>query len=220
MPSLIGAYKEKVLIAQAKRSLSIVLNAVSAAKAEAEVENNGEIFISSNTSDATADIIFANMNVVQRCKANDTNCLKDYKVKYAKATNDGYGNYRQPETLSYFSRAVLADGSIIGVHQSQYSGSCQDYFTAWDTDADGNYILDSSGNKTGEHLVPETDCGHVFFDVNGLKGPNQYGADAYLIYITPYSYIQSTGTINDVISNNKLSAQKYDLNGSFKKTGN
>lgn len=218
MPSLIAAYKERMFIAQAKKSLSIVLNAVSTARAKAEVENNGEIFISSNTSDVTANVIFENMHVVKRCKASDYNCLKGYTIKQDKAKNDGYGNYVQPGDLGNFSRAILADGSIIGVFQTKYpEGNCQNYYTTWDKDEDGNYILDSSGNKTNERLVPEVDCGHIFFDVNGLKGPNQFGADAYLIYITPYSYIQSTGAINDVIRNNKLTAQRYDLNGSFKK---
>lgn len=85
MPSLIAAYKEKMFIAQAKRSLSIVLNAVSTARAKAEVENNGEIFISSNTSDITANVIFENMHVVKRCKASDYNCLKGYTIKQDKA---------------------------------------------------------------------------------------------------------------------------------------
>lgn len=218
MPSLIAAYKEKMFVAQAKKSLSIVLNSVSFARAKAEVENNGEIFISSNTSDVTADIIFENMNVVQRCKENVSSCLKGYKLKQNKPINDGFGNYRQPQDLAKYSRAILADGSIIGVSQTKYpEGNCQNYYTTWNKDADGNYILDSSGNKTGERLVPEVDCGHIFFDVNGLKGPNQFGADAYLIYITPYSYVQSLGDINDVIRKNKLTAQRYDLNGSFKK---
>lgn len=221
MPSLIASYKEKVLISQAKKSLSIVLNAVSTARAKDEVENNGEIFLSSNTSDVTADVIFENMHVVKRCKGYDSNCLKGYIIKQDKARNDGYGNYEKPTDPVYFSRAILADGSIIGIMQQKYpESSCQNYYTTWDKDADGNYILDASGNKTNERLVPEVDCGHIFFDVNGLKAPNQFGADAYLIYVTPYSYVQSTGKINDVIRTNKLTATKFDDNGSFKKAGN
>ena len=217
MPSLLGYYQEKVLISQAKKSLTGILNALSLARLKADVENNGEIFVSSNTNDQTADIIFDNMNVVKRCKANDYSCLKGYTIKMDKARNDGFGNYIQPSEIGFFARAILADGSIIAVQQIKYSeGLCQNYYKTWDKDSNGNYILDSNGNKVNERLVPEVDCGHIIFDVNGLKGPNQYGADAYLIYITPYGYIQSTGSINDVIRNNKLTAQKFDNNGSFK----
>ena len=220
MPSLISGYQEKVLISQAKRSLSVVMNAISAARAKEGVENNGEIFMSSNTSEQTADAIFENMKIVKRCRVNDTNCLKDYKIKYDKPKNDGFGNYAKPYDFAWMPRAVLSDGSVVGIEQINYSeGNCLNYYTTWDKDSDGNFILDSSGNKVNERLVAETDCGHVLFDVNGLKGPNQFGADAYLIYITPYSYVQSIGSINDVISTNKLTAQKFDQNGSFKKTG-
>ena len=217
MPSLVGAYKERVLISQTKKTLSIILNAITQARVKKDVENNGEIFDSSNTSDMTAALLFENMNVVKTCKASNSNCLKDYKVTYDKPRNDGYGNYIQPQNISFYSRAILADGSIIGVSQTKYpEGSCTNYYTTWDKDANGTYILDSSGNKVNERKVREVDCGHIFFDVNGLKPPNQYGADAYLIYVTPYNYIQSIGDVNNVLHKNKLTAQKYDLNGSFK----
>ena len=70
--------------------------------------------------------------------------------------------------------------------------------------------------RTGERLVPEKDCGHIFFDVNGLKGPNQYGQDAYLIYVTDNDYVQSLGRINDVLSKNKLTYDKFQEGGKFK----
>lgn len=218
MPSLLGYYQEKVLISQAKKSLAGVLNALALTRSKAAVENNGEIFVSSNTNDQTADLIFENMNVLKRCKSSDYNCLKGYTIKMDKPRNDGFGNYIQPTQIGYFARATLADGSIVAITQTKYSeGVCQNYYKTWDKDKNGNYILDSNGNKVNERLVTEVDCGHILIDVNGLKSPNQYGADVYLIYITPYGYIQSIGSINDVIRNNKLTAQKFDNNGSFKK---
>ena len=218
LPALITNYKEKALISQAKKGLSVVLNALSKTRANLEVENNGEIFDSNNTSDQTADLFFANMNVASRCTSYKTNCLKDYKLKYAKPTNDGYGNYDQPSDnyMSGFSRAILNNGMIIGLWQTKYpEGNCTNYYTTWDKDSNGNYILDSDGNKVNERLVKETDCGHIFFDVNGLKGPNQFGADVYMIYVTPYAYTQNWGYINNVIQNNKLDAVQYDVNGKF-----
>lgn len=216
MPSLLANYKEKALITQAKKTLSVVMNGIAMARAKAEVENNGEIFISGQNRDITADLIFEHLNVVRRCKSNDSTCLSDYRITYEKPRNDGYGNYLQPSNPRSYSRAILADGSIIGVTQTNYpEGSCTNIYTTYDKDAKGNYILDADGNRTNPRQVREVDCGHIFFDVNGTKGPNQYGADVYLIYITPYGYIQSTGLINDVIRTNKLTAQKYDLNGKF-----
>lgn len=114
--------------------------------------------------------------------------------------------------MNYYSRAVLKDGSIIGVSQTKYpEGSCQNYYTAYDKDANGNYILDSDGNKTGEKLVPEVDCGHIFFDINGVKGPNQFGQDAFIIYVTPDKYKQAVhyGKIDDVLKYDKLSFEKF-----------
>ena len=217
LPSLVANYKEKVMISQAKKGLSVVLNTLSKTRARLEVENNGEIFDSNNTPDQTADLFFANMNVASRCNsAGYCNFFRNYNIKFDKPINDGYGNYRQPFDLYSYAKAVLNDGMIVAIHQTKYpEGNCTNYYTTWDKDSKGYYILDSSGNKMNERKVKETDCGHILFDVNGIKGPNQLGADVYLIYITPYGYIQSYGYINDVIQNNKLHAVQYDINGKF-----
>ena len=219
MPSLIGKYQEKVLINQAKKSYSIIQNALVLTKANEEASSYGDIFRADNTSDETADIIFKNMQVVERCYSDTTKGCggTSYKIKQQYRKNDGYGNVAGSSILTKYSRAILKDGTIIGITQTKYpETACQNYYTAYDKDADGNYILDADGNKTGERLVPEKDCGHIFFDVNGLKGPNQYGQDAYLIYVTDNDYVQSLGRINDVLSKNKLTYDKFQEGGKFK----
>lgn len=210
LPTLVGKYQEKVLINQAKRSLSLINNALNLTKAKESASDNGDFFRSENTHDQTADIIFKNFQVIERCLSSKNGCGDSYKIKQQYRKNDGYGNVISSGGVKWYSRAVLKDGSIVGIYQTKYpESSCQNYYKTYDKDSNGNYILDENGNKTGERLVPEVDCGHIFFDVNGVKGPNQYGRDAYLIYVTPNGYIQSTGQINNVLKNNKLTYDNF-----------
>ena len=213
MPALVGKYQEKVLITQAKKSISIIQNALIMTKAKEEASSNGDFFRSENTHDETGNIFFKNLQVIERCYSGKKGCGYNVKYKQQRKRNDGYGKVAKAQTINSYSRAVLKDGSILGVSQTKYpEGSCQNYYKAYNKDANGNYILDSDGNRTGERLVPEVDCGHIFFDINGEKGPNQFGQDAYIIYVTPQNYKQATefGRIDDVLKYNKLTFEKFN----------
>ena len=178
MPSLLGYYQEKVLISQAKKSLAGVLNALALTRSKAAVENNGEIFVSSNTNDQTADLIFENMNVLKRCKSSDYNCLKGYTIKMDKPRNDGFGNYIQPTQIGYFARATLADGSIVAITQTKYSeGVCQNYYKTWDKDKNGNVIVTATPNgNTHGSIIEINGQWYVFF--HRQTGTNEFSRQA------------------------------------------
>lgn len=215
LPGLVAKYKEKVMITQAKRTMSIVYNALNLTRAKTESADYSNFFISTAKSDETADIIFKNLNIIERCKSNKNGCGGDIKIKPQYRTNDGYGNVSSGGSLKNYSRAVLKDGSILGIYQAQYAREgCQHDYIAYKKDSNGNYLKDENGDLIAEART-ETCCGKIFFDTNGVKGPNQYGQDVFIIYIQPNSYIQSLGSIQNVIKNNKLYYENYISGGEF-----
>lgn len=216
MPSLIAKYQEIVFVNKAKKAMSTIQNALVLTRQRNGFDSNAEIFVSNAPSSKAADLLFPNLNVVKRCAAGDLACGESV-IKRQRAKNDGFGNVAGP--LSHrWPKVVLVDGTVIGVQSATYEGpDCTAYYTAYDKDKNGNYILDADGNKTGAKKIAEPHCGTIFFDVNGEKGPNQFGADAFYIYVTSQGYIQSEGLINDVLRTGKLTAKKYDENQKFNK---
>lgn len=68
--------------------------------------------------------------------------------------------------------------------------------------ADGSYILFYSGStdcnvSRGSSKALNNYCGNIEFDINGKKGPNQYGLDIFVLYITKYGLIPA-GTKEEV----------------------
>ncbi len=216
LPVLVGKYREKVLISRAKKTYSIISNALNLAKSKESVSSYEEIFSADATSDESADIIFKNMQVIERCKSLAKGCGNDYTIKPQYRTNDGNGNVSKGGGNTDFSRAVLKDGSIIGIMQTAYSDSgCQNTYIGHQKDENGNYIKDDEGN-----LIPveghEICCAKIYFDTTGKAGPNQYGQDVFLIYVRPSNFLQSNGSINNVLANDKLYFEKYnDAGGKF-----
>ena len=60
--------------------------------------------------------------------------------------------------------------------------SCLNTWYSCERDDKGNCKKDADGNDI---MKPGSDdaCGYIYFDVNGVKGPNQYGRDAYSLKI-------------------------------------
>ena len=74
-------------------------------------------------------------------------------------------------------RMVLKDGSFVSIRKDNTSsGRC---FYNWTQN-----VTDENGFNTGETIArTSTRCGRIYFDVNGLKGPNQYGNDVFEIQV-------------------------------------
>ncbi len=112
-------------------------------------------------------------------------------------------------------KAVLADGSIIAINP--YIGGdieCGRIFTDKITDADGNWIPDGNGGyETKETYLKQ--CGIMIIDANGLKGPNQLGADTYSFIITNNKISNWHTKIESVLTDEELNYINYDAAGDF-----
>ena len=213
MPALIANYKNKVFATQTKKTYSTILNAMNRWQYEAGASDYAGIFIQTKTTEELANEFFSYLNIAQICKSGSSDCAPEY-YKYPKAKNDGKGK-NATYSNKYHYKAVLADGSIISINP--YIGGdseCGRIFTNKVTDADGNWIPDGNGGyETTEKYSKQ--CGVMMIDANGLKGPNQLGADAYSFIITNNKISNWHTKIESVLTDEELNYINYDAAGDF-----
>lgn len=92
-------------------------------------------------------------------------------VNYKGLDGVDFNNYPMNDTAR--GRLVLADGTFL-------------YFCLWNTNCAGGQVMD------GTYDI----CGYIHVDVNGAKGPNLWGRDAFRFYLTEKGLF-STGCAYD-----------------------
>ena len=196
LPGLIAKYRDKVYIVQVKKSYAAIQSAFNAAAFEmsGDSKNIASIFDTGTIEDA-AKLIFKHMKVLKTCMPDTEGCTVD-TVKFPMAMNDGYGNSRGID-MKFRYRVVLQDGSNVAVSKFNNEGGCLTTFTNYEKDGNGNYIFDDDGNRIPV-VSQEYQCGQLIIDGNGMKGPNQLGADVFFFIIAPdriRSYISDIDTV-------------------------
>lgn len=182
LPSVINDYRHKEFVVRAKKSASILTNALMAVQAEYGETDYSNIFESKN-GEETTDIQAKHLKVIKRCRAGEKGC-HDSPIKYASPRdNDGSGTagYWSKNGLSNNWQLVLTDGSIIQI--TKYS-TCKRTFIYNVTDENGNVVTDEEGNIMQAEGVGHS-CFDLTVDTNGNKGPNQIGMDVFGIFIDP-----------------------------------
>lgn len=181
MPSLIANYKNKVLLNQAKNSYSKLSNALIMSKSRNGYDSYGELFGPAYTDDEIIQELSKDLKMVKICKANQGGCwnwkTKSNKKKYSNGKTV-YNNYANS------SSAILNDGSVIFVNRYNHNGDCKWTNTWTQTDDKGNPVKDANGNEI-KLSSTEGRCGSIKIDVNGAKGPNQFGADTWDLDVYP-----------------------------------
>ena len=176
MPALVGKYRDQVLITQSKKTFSTISNAFNSLKAESGYSDYSGIF--ENSSEQILNDL--------------TKYIQVTETKPQKNSGESYNFY----TSHAMAKAIMIDGSTIAINSyntRNAGGDCLSKFDSGTTDADGNPIYNYSNQ-----------CGLIFFDTNGEKGPNQYGADTFSFIIKPEKFIQFQGDFYDAITGNTL----------------
>ena len=220
LPSLIADYKEKELVTRAKRSYSVIMNAINAYNADNEsLGDNSTLMDYSKTSEEIITEFSKYFNGAVLCKQNGKQkCNLSYKIKLLEAQNDGKGKNR---TYSMYSDAILlSDGSIVGLRrETTTSSSCYFEYTKCDTDADGNYIKNPDGScQSSVHISNR--CGRIMVDTNGNKGPNRFGSDVFTFQVlqNKITFMNSEGDLNYIVNYNKIQPYKdYTIGGDYGK---
>lgn len=180
LPSLIADFQDKQLIAQFKKTYSIISNSVLLAQQDlGTIGDNTRLFDVNKTSEEVAINFSRYFNGASVCKsASDKGCgTYSYKVKFATPYTAGTGE-NQMYTLNY-PLLLLADGAVLQIRQFS---DCHRVEYGYETEENGDYKLDADGNKIPVE-IQRTTCAIIDFDVNGPRMPNQYGRDVYEIAV-------------------------------------
>lgn len=215
LPSLIAKYQDEVLVNATKKAYSIIQNALVDAQADGGVLGDNTFLF---------DVTQSNVDLAKRfqkyfngaifCENRNSNgCSKYYDIKYKYATKQIVNGSTAGEFLNY-PKLILTDGTVLSLRQQQ---SCLNVWYSCERDDKGNCKKDENGNDI---MKPGSDdaCGYIYFDVNGLKGPNQYGRDSYCLKIrekdVAISFSNNVGSqsLKNILSGTeKLIYEKYNL---------
>ena len=178
LPNLIANYKNKEFATRAKRTYSLISQAIQ--RFQADNGSPGDVtglFDTSKTSNEVLTAFAKYFDGAEVCLSSNSCSKSRYSITYSYPLYDESSTSRA-DAISY-PFLVLKDSSIIAVRQ--YS-SCEFSTSGPQYDNDGNTIVDSSG-KPEIFEWTEYMCALITFDTNGTAAPNQYGADVFQLKI-------------------------------------
>ena len=214
MPALIANYKEKVLVSQVKKSYSQMQNALKLYAAKNECSEAACISDTNGTDEDITKKLFEAFNGGLYCNnsSNNKEC-KNYGIKSNTPTSNdsGTADYTDSFTKPFF---ISRDGATYKARQ--YS-SCIREATYVKKDENG-FTVDEDGDGKPDTVTTTVDlCAIIYFDANGLKGPNQFGADVYRIDIRSNGKIDQGSYITKTLSDNKLYYTPYNIGDKINK---
>ena len=213
LPSLVANYKNKVFSNQTKKTYSTILNAMNKWQYETGASDYSGVFIQSKTTKALADEFFSYLKIIKKCYSGTNGCMS-FEYKYPKAKNDGLGKNAVLKTNGYH-KVILADGSSVAIMPYiNGDADCGRIFTDKVTDSNGNWISDGKGGYETKETYSKQ-CGIMIIDANGLKGPNQLGADAYSFIITNKKIANWHTQIDSAIIDESLNYIDYNTGSDF-----
>ena len=205
IPSLMAATQEASLVPKVKKTYSTLAQALKLASNDYDTPGDFSlIFEEGKSASQITKELATYINGARYCDAGSSakGCSDlNYKIKYASLIKNGDSNTAaQSSRIINSPRIVLMDGTVIAI-TSQGRG-CGDY------EASGAIL--NNGVNTGNmwHQI-RSNCGEIFFDVNGPKRPNQFGVDAYGINVYQnslgFNYWSAYGTnsLRNILNNVK-----------------
>lgn len=209
LPVLIANFKEKEIIAKAKKDYSIVMQALQLAQNDYGTPNdNSSLFLSGETNNEVMTNFSKYVKGGQLCLTNSKEDIcTSLKYQILLSTYKGKYNPVAPPAI------ILPDNSVLFLVLS--TNKCTDTVNSGImNDEDGNFQYNPDGTPVTWTQI-RNDCGAITFDVNGAKGPNKYGYDAFRIDIWPdhvgksYWDVYGASSLFSILSGGKL---KYNQN--------
>lgn len=217
LPSLIQKNQDKKLISRTKKVYSDVNNAL--LLAQRDLGTIGDNSILFNTTDNNQTVLKNLQKYFSGAKYCQNKYQKDcskyyYDIKYATLRLNEDNSAAVDSLGGVSSKLILSNGAIIAVNNSRRP-DCMAEVTEDKKDEYGRPIKDEDGNVVQNTYIAKS-CGQIYFDVNGPKGPNQYGRDTYqlLILKTGTTYFQNAAwgaqSLKNILTGNeKLEYENY-----------
>lgn len=215
MPSIIAKYQDKVLITATKKAYSTIQNALLEAQADGgTIGDNTYLFDVTQNNVDLAKRFQKYFNGAILCENKTSKgCKEYYDITYLYATKQVLNGSTSGQALNY-PKLILPDGMILSLSQQ---ASCLNVWYSCERDDKGNCKKDEHGNDI---MKPGSDdaCAYIYFDVNGVKGPNQFGRDGYCLKIREkdmtgifYNPLGAKSLKNILSGTEKLIYEKYTI---------
>ena len=219
LPNLIADYREKVLVSQAKKMYSVMMNAMNLYLNDRGASGDYTALMVPNKSNNEIMAEFSKyFNGAKVCETNAScRSLISYKIKQLKPKNDGHGK-NEVEYVHIGATIILNDGSIISLKNEGTNAACEYLWTQCVRDPDGNFVM--NGDECQTITTPAYRCGQIRVDTNGKKGPNRIGSDVFtfLVKQNKIEFMESAGDLNYILKYNKTQPyEDYEAGGDFKK---
>ena len=210
LPTLITNYKNKEYATRAKRTYSLINQAIQKYQADAGVAGDvSGLFDTSKTSAEVLTNFSKYFDGAKICLNSSGECRKyTYSILY------NYPLYSPDMTAinanMNYPLIVLKDSSIMQI--TQYS-SCERELSSPAYNPDGTTKVDADGNPIINHWT-SYDCAEIKFDTNGTAKPNQFGADVFVLLVyndATLSGAKSTGftSLQGILSGKDPEYTKY-----------
>ena len=195
IPTLITKYQDKVLINQTKKAFSQFQNALALASQDNGIPGDNSLtFPKNGSTGTTVQNLSKYFNGAQVCMSASRKGCSQFFYQCAPGTPQ-YNNAGEAVYDNGFAvvpKIVLADGSIFGISPN-LSGCENTRYTGVVTNTAGEIVYNDDGTpKTYDYY--SAICANVIMDVNGVKGPNQYGRDVYHLWVMQNKIDYNTGT--------------------------
>lgn len=216
IPVLIQNYQDKVLISQTKKAYSTFNNMLVLAQQDNGTPgDNSETFPKGVQTNVVVDRLAKYLQGSKVCYSKSTAECKQYYYEMAygipQYNNDDETKYGSAD---YYVRLILDNGMIFNI-SSNKAGCELTTYTETRTDSDGKVVYNEDGSPQTFTYQSDT-CANVVMDVNGVKGPNQYGRDVYHLWVHSNKVTFPSGqklggsSLKNILSGNeKLEYTKY-----------
>ena len=223
LPSVITKYQDKVLINKTKKAFAQFQNVLSLASVGNGTPGDNSLTFPKDVSATTVTKNLAQYyKGAQVCTSRSQKGCSKYYYNILFGTplynNDSEAIY---SSGLYYDRLITVDGAIFAI-SSNHTGCDRTRYTGITTNNAGEIIYNSDGTpKTYDYY--SSICANIDVDVNGVKGPNQYGRDVFhfWVYANKLDYNTGKGLGGDSLKNifsgkDELVYTKYKVTDSKK----
>ena len=193
LPSVITKYQDKVLINKTKKAFAQFQNVLSLASVDNGTPGDNSLTFPKDVSSTTVTKNLAKYyKGAQVCLSpSQKGCSKYYyNILYGIPQYNNSGETVQDES-AYGYKLVTIDEAIFTI-SSNCTGCENTRYTGIITNSAGEIVYNPDGTpKTYDYY--SSICANVQVDVNGAKGPNQYGRDVFHFWVYANKLDYDTG---------------------------
>ncbi len=222
LPTLNQKREDKELISQTKKVYADLNNAILLSQQDyGVIGDNSFLFNDKDDAATVAQNLLKYFNGAKLCKkASQNGCQQYYyDIKYATKRVDSNGMGATDNSIND-PKIIFSNGAILKIRTNK-SGCEPKEYTETVKDQYGRPILNPDGSNQTRTYISDI-CANLSFDVNGTKGPNQFGRDVYWFWVyrnkLKYgnsSYLGGKSFENILTGVNKLEYEIYSKGQSF-----